>query len=140
MGNRLAPLLAIAYMNKIESRSVNRDIILYKRYIDDILIIGENKAAVDEVFKNLHTDDIRLTREEPDAEGWLAYLNMKIRLKEEGFESEWYRKNIKKDLILREDSAHSVVTKIQTVRNMIKQQNNFLQKIIKKKRTRKFST
>ena len=42
MGNRIAPLLAIAYMNKIEAGSTDRDIILYKRYIDDILIIGRN--------------------------------------------------------------------------------------------------
>ena len=37
MGNRLAALLAIIYMDYIESRCITGDLILYKRYIDDTM-------------------------------------------------------------------------------------------------------
>ena len=45
---------------------------------------------------------------------------MKIRLKEEGFETKWYRKGVKMDLMIRENSAHPMSTKIQTIFNMLK--------------------
>ena len=119
MGNRLAPLLAIAYMNKIERRSIDRDILLYRRYIDDILIIAKSVESLDRVFTNLHTGAIKLSRESPDSDGWLPFLNVAIRIKQGRVETVWYRKQMKKDLIIHANSAHPQRTKLQAVRNML---------------------
>ena len=120
MGNRLAPLLAIAYMDKLERRSVDRDVILYKRYIDDIIVITDSEEKLQKVFNDLHQDNIRLTRESPDDQGWLPYLNMALQFDEDGFKSKWYRKAAKRDLMIRRTSAHPEGVKLQTIKNMIR--------------------
>ncbi|VDP09726.1 unnamed protein product [Heligmosomoides polygyrus] len=40
MGLRIAPLLAIVYLDRIERRSLTQGIVFYKRYIDDVFVIG----------------------------------------------------------------------------------------------------
>ena len=119
MGNRLAPLLAVAFMDRIERNSLSRNVILYKRYIDDILIITKTRESLEEVFHKLHQDDIRLTREMPSSDGWLSFLNFAIRISQGNFESKWFRKVARKDIIINFRSAHPHKTKIQTIRNMI---------------------
>ena len=119
MGNRLAPLLAIAYMDRIERNSIDRDVILYKRYIDDILIIARSQESLTKVFECLHRDAIRLTRESPNSDGWLAFLNLAIRIREGSIETKWYRKLSRKNIIINCKSAHPYRVKVQTIRNMI---------------------
>ena len=106
-------------MNKIKRRCIDRDLILYKRYIDDILVIAKSQRALDETFTRLHVDAIKLSREKPNNEGWLPFLNVDVRILEGRLETKWYRKAMKKDLIIRRDSAHPVRTKMQAARNMI---------------------
>uniref|UniRef100_A0A0M3JA55 Reverse transcriptase domain-containing protein n=1 Tax=Anisakis simplex TaxID=6269 RepID=A0A0M3JA55_ANISI len=78
MGNRLAPLLAITYMDSVERRCIIRDVVLYRRYIDDILIITKEDKCMDSIFSlmNSRTEEIKFTREAPNEEGWLPFLDV----------------------------------------------------------------
>ena len=66
MGNRIAPLLAISYINSLERRCIDRDVILYKRHIDDILIITKTVEDAQERFVKLNGESsIHLTHDLP---------------------------------------------------------------------------
>ncbi|EYC23386.1 hypothetical protein Y032_0015g2620 [Ancylostoma ceylanicum] len=82
MGNRIAPLLAIIFLDHIERMSLTSGILLYKRYIDDVFVIGCDKTEVEKTLKRLNTfdDNISFTIEEPDDDGFLPFLNTKIRI------------------------------------------------------------
>ena len=45
MANHLAPILVTVYMDYIENRTFLNDVILYKRYIDDIIVIAKSKET-----------------------------------------------------------------------------------------------
>ena len=78
MGNRLTPTLAIAYMDYIENRTFLNDVILYKRYIDDVIVIAKSKETLSSVYNSLNDVDhyIKLARETSENE-WLPFLNEK---------------------------------------------------------------
>ena len=78
MGNRLTPTLAIAYMDYIENRTFLNDVILYKRYIDDVIVIAKSKETLSSVYNSLNDVDhyIKLARETSE-NGWLPFLNEK---------------------------------------------------------------
>jgi hypothetical protein len=118
MGNRLAPILAIAYMDYIENQCVLNDLILYKRYIDDTLIIAENQMKLDYVFQTINTIDpnIKFTREKP-TNGWLPFLDTEINIQNQ-VQTKWYRKPMKKNIILHATSAHPSYIKTNVVNAM----------------------
>ena len=103
MENRLAPLLAVAYMDMIEQHGI-RDIVLYKRYIDDILVVEKAGEAVIELFMKLHKENIKLTRSTKDYEGWqLEYCSEIIM---GSSEVKLYRRPSNRDIIIKYHSAH----------------------------------
>ncbi|EYC09186.1 hypothetical protein Y032_0061g3194 [Ancylostoma ceylanicum] len=57
MGIRIAPLLAIIYLDHIEKASVTNGIILYKRYIDDVFAIGSSSPELAATLANLNAQD-----------------------------------------------------------------------------------
>ena len=57
MGNRLAPISAIAYMDYIENCTFLNDVILYRRYIDDIIVIAKSKETLNRVYDSLNDID-----------------------------------------------------------------------------------
>ncbi|EFO85149.1 hypothetical protein CRE_21475 [Caenorhabditis remanei] len=117
MGSRLAPVLAVIYMDTIETPSNVYPTLLYRRYIDDIFVIAESKTTLDDVFLSLNSqaDTIRLTRETP-TEGWLPFLNCEIRHKNDAFSTRWYRKPSNKNILIRFDSCQPKQHKINTIR------------------------
>ncbi|KAK6017298.1 hypothetical protein OSTOST_17183, partial [Ostertagia ostertagi] len=48
MGSRLAPLLAIVFMDSLERQALSSGILYFGRYIDDIFIVGKTRAALRE--------------------------------------------------------------------------------------------
>ncbi|EYB96449.1 hypothetical protein Y032_0150g2759 [Ancylostoma ceylanicum] len=40
MGNRIAPLMVIIFLDHMERISLTAEMLLYKRYSDDVLVIG----------------------------------------------------------------------------------------------------
>ena len=120
MGNRLVPLLAITYMDYIESRCITGDLILYKCYTDDTIVIFCDQITLDNVFNALNEIDtnVKFTREEVDDNGWLPLLDLKLSLKN-GLETTWHRKSMKKNIILNPDSAHPSYTNANTMNALI---------------------
>ncbi|VDO65040.1 unnamed protein product [Heligmosomoides polygyrus] len=57
MGLRIAPLLAIVYLGRIERRSLTQGIVFYKRYIDDVFVIGSSALDLNTTLDNLDSCD-----------------------------------------------------------------------------------
>ncbi|EYC35523.1 hypothetical protein Y032_1035g3455 [Ancylostoma ceylanicum] len=117
MGLRLAPLLAIVYLDRIERMSLTSELIFYRRYIDDVFAIGSTPSALQHVLNNLNSQDpnIRFTVEEPDANGFLPFPNAKVRIRNGSKE---YRKPSSKSIIIHSRSAHPIYMKANVVRNI----------------------
>ena len=93
MGARFSCAFSIAFMHLIESKLVktwfdgdilpNTNLIYYGRYIDDVLIIfdekleGDNSNNILEAFNKMHRN-IKFTLEQVDEEGGLAFLDMQL--------------------------------------------------------------
>jgi hypothetical protein len=124
MGNRLAPLLAIAFMDEIETHTIKRDVMFLGRYVDDIIVVAKTKDILDKVFNaaNAAHATIKLTREVP-INGWLPFLDMLIYISEKGVTTKWYQKAAKKPIMLPANSAHSTITKRNVVENMYHRAN-----------------
>ncbi|EYC31017.1 hypothetical protein Y032_0004g1904 [Ancylostoma ceylanicum] len=46
MGLRLAPLLAIVYLDRIERKSLTTGVVFYKRYIDDVFVVDSSPEVL----------------------------------------------------------------------------------------------
>ncbi|EYC45630.1 hypothetical protein Y032_0421g1170 [Ancylostoma ceylanicum] len=121
MGIRIAPLLAIVYLDHIEKASLTNGIILYKRYIDDVFAIGSSSSELAATLANLNAKDenIEFTVEEPDRDGFLPFLNVNVRICDDTTEIRWYKKRSSKNIILHSRSAHPAYMKANVVRNLI---------------------
>uniref|UniRef100_A0A7I4Z4Z2 Reverse transcriptase domain-containing protein n=1 Tax=Haemonchus contortus TaxID=6289 RepID=A0A7I4Z4Z2_HAECO len=82
MGNRIAPVLAVIFLDHFEKPSLTSGILFYKRYIDDVFVIGTTEEDLVETLKRLNSHDanIRFTREDPGRDGFLPSLNAKTRI------------------------------------------------------------
>ncbi|EYC38018.1 hypothetical protein Y032_0749g2033 [Ancylostoma ceylanicum] len=122
MGIRIAPLLAIVYLDHIEKASLTNGIILYKRYIDDVFVIGSSHSELRSTLTNLNSMDvnIKFTVEEPSRDGFLPFLNTKVRFCNGKADIRWYRKPSSKNIILHSRSAHPTYMKVNVVRNLVK--------------------
>ncbi|EYB90256.1 hypothetical protein Y032_0222g2630 [Ancylostoma ceylanicum] len=121
MGQRLAPVLAICFMSKIEEPVLSRCPLMYCRYIDDCCIVTSTQSEMDECFRilNQQSQYIKLTRETP-RDGWLAYLNIQLMLSNGVVRVKWYRKESSKNIIVHAASAHPTAVKRAVIRNMLK--------------------
>ena len=121
MGQRLAPVLAICFMSRIEEPVLARLPLMYCRYIDDCCVITSTQSEMDACFKilNEQSEYIKLTREEP-RNGWLSFLNTQIKLSEGTVHVKWYRKESSKNILIHANSAHPAAVKRAVIRNMIK--------------------
>ncbi|EYC07846.1 hypothetical protein Y032_0068g165 [Ancylostoma ceylanicum] len=121
MGQRLAPVLAICFMSKIEEPVLSRRPLMYCRYIDDCCIVTSTQSEMDECFRilNQQSQYISFTREKP-CEGWLPYLNTQLMLANGTLHVKWYRKESSKKIILHARSAHPVAVKRAIVGNVFR--------------------
>ena len=119
MGQRLAPVLAVAFMSKVEEPVLGRTPVLYCRYIDDCFIVCSTQAEMDICFEllNHQSEHIKLTREVPK-DNWLAFLNVQVHLSKGVCRTMWYRKPSSKNIIVHFSSAHSSGTKKAIIKNM----------------------
>ncbi|EYC25300.1 hypothetical protein Y032_0012g1812 [Ancylostoma ceylanicum] len=121
MGQRLAPVLAICFMSRIEAPVLTRIPIMYCRYIDDCCVITSTQSEMDECFRilNQQSQYIKLTREKP-SDGWLPFLNTQISLSGGQVRVKWYRKESCKNILIHARSAHPIAMKRAVIRNMFK--------------------
>ncbi|VDO40384.1 unnamed protein product [Haemonchus placei] len=122
MGNRIAPVLAVIFLDHIEKSSLTSGILFYKRYIDDVFIIGTTEEDLVETLERLNSHDanITFTREDPGRDGFLPFLNAKTRISEGHKEHLWYRKSASSNILLHSRSAHPAYMKANVVRNLLK--------------------
>ncbi|VDL72936.1 unnamed protein product [Nippostrongylus brasiliensis] len=101
MGQRLAQVIAIAFMSKLEEPVIERRPLLYCRYIDDCFIVCATQNEMDVCFDllNNQAEHIKLTREKP-TDRWLPFLNTQICLARGRFHTRWYRKPSNKNICL----------------------------------------
>lgn len=59
LGNRIAPLLAIAFLDHIEKASLTKGIIFYKRYTDDVFATGSSYSELATTFAKLNSMESR---------------------------------------------------------------------------------
>ncbi len=126
MGNRLAPILAILYMDRIENQAIYSDLSLsvsiYSRYIDDCLTPASNPEEATFIQNKLNSQDpaIHFEIELPDKDGFLPFLNTKIKVNESGIvETGWYTKSANKSLTLNKKSNHPEHMKQACISNTI---------------------
>ncbi|EYB97674.1 hypothetical protein Y032_0138g2050 [Ancylostoma ceylanicum] len=121
MGQRLAPVLAIRFMSKVEEPVLARMPQMYCRYIDDCCIITSTQSEMDECFRilNQQSQYIKFTRETPE-DGWLPYLNAKVKLSNGILKMKWYRKESSKNILINARSAHPTAIKRAVIRNMFR--------------------
>ncbi|EYB95680.1 hypothetical protein Y032_0157g3209 [Ancylostoma ceylanicum] len=120
MGLRLAPLLAIVYLDRIERKSLTTSVVFYKRHIDDVFVVGSSPEVLQEVLNNLNSHDpnIKFTIEEPDPNGFLPFLNTKVCIQDGLNEFGWYKKPSSKNIIIQSGSAHPIYMKANVVRSI----------------------
>jgi len=94
MGNRIAPILAIAFMHSLKSRALFCNPKVYVRYVDDMFIVVDSEEALQSLFVHLNSqnENIKFTMERPNEQGWLAFLDTEVRVSGERFETRWYSK------------------------------------------------
>ena len=112
MGNRIAPLIAIIYMHILESKllaTYQLKPTIYKRYIDDILIVwphGKDTLLEFLNYFNKAEETIKFTMETNEDNGWLNYLRFSLRPEDGFIERKFYRKPSTRPLFIRADSHH----------------------------------
>ncbi|VDP44783.1 unnamed protein product [Heligmosomoides polygyrus] len=121
MGQRLAPVLAVAFMSKVENPILERVPTLHCRYIDDCFILCSTQPELDTCFEllNQQPEHIKLTRKSP-TENWLAFLNVELHLAYGTIKTRWYRRPSIKNILIHYRSAHPSSTKAGIIRNMFR--------------------
>lgn len=111
MGARFAPPFAIIFMHYIEKIAISnipRHLrpILFLRYIDDIFMLFLKYLSKQQILQIFNSVDpsVKFTLEEPDNEGWLAFLDTAVKLCEYGILYKWYIKKVHSGNLLRIDS------------------------------------
>ena len=99
MGNRLAPILAILFMDRIKNQAIYSDqalsLPLYYRYVDDCITPASGPDESVKIQDELNSQDpsIRFEIELPGEDGFLPFLNTKIKVNESGtVETGWHTK------------------------------------------------
>ena len=121
MGSRIAPPLAIVFMNAVESLILASDKILqpalYMRYIDDVIgIWTHGSQALDEFFHfiNHFHKSLKFTIERTDTNPYnqIPFLDTLLTIRPSGiFTTELYIKPMAAPIILHYESAHPKQTK-----------------------------
>ena len=133
MGNRLAPMLAILGQNarfkdRIENQAIYSDqalsLPLYYRYIDDCITPASGPDEAVKIQDKLNSQDpsIRFEIELPGKDGFLPFLNTKVKVNESGtVETGWHTKSANKGIMLNAKSHHPEQIKRAAIGNTMHQ-------------------
>jgi len=123
MGSRIAPILAILAVDKLERTSIYADTsintIFYRRYVDDSLILLNNKTDAEKILANLNNthQSLKFELECPSAENSINILDCCIKIAANGeLQIGFFEKKAKKPLFLHQQSAQPQMTKQACVR------------------------
>ena len=124
MGNRLAPILANLFLDRIENKAIYADlsISLFYRYFDDCIAPASSYEEAYKIQNHLNCQEpsIRYEIELPGEDGFLPFLNTKVRVNDSGIvETGWYTKPANKGLMLNAKSHHPEHIKHAVINNTI---------------------
>ena len=124
MGNRLAPIFAIFFPDRIENQAIYADLSLslFYRYIDDCITPASSFEEAHMIQNHLNSQEpsIRYEIELPGEDGFLPCLNTKVKVNESGFvETGWYTKPANKGLMLYANSNHPDHVKRAVINNTV---------------------
>ncbi|EYB87784.1 hypothetical protein Y032_0257g399 [Ancylostoma ceylanicum] len=122
MGSCIAPILAITFLDHIERASLTSEILHYKRYIDDVFVIRTTEMEVEATLEKLNLFDphVSFTVERPNDEGYLPFLNTKIRLTSGRKEYVRHKKAESANILVHSRSAHQQFIKTNVIQNLMK--------------------
>ncbi|EYC13496.1 hypothetical protein Y032_0043g749 [Ancylostoma ceylanicum] len=122
LGNRIAPILAIIFLDYVERMTLTSGILLYKKYIDDVFVMGTTEVEVGTLFEKLNSFDpnVSFTMERRDDDGYLPFLNTKVRLIGGQKEHLWHKREVSANILVHARSAHPHFFKANEVRNLIR--------------------
>ena len=123
MGNNISAILAILYMDRLERQVITsfHQLGLYKRYVDDIFILTDDKEAADEIHTRINNVDPHIKFEiEHPVNGALSLLDFTVTLQRDG-EAHFcfYRKEAKKNTFIHRRSAMPEACKTNSIMNEI---------------------
>ena len=124
MENRLAPILAILLIDRIENQAIYADLSLslYYRYIDDCIAPASSSEEARQIQNHLNSQDSSICYEIelPGEDGFLPFLNTKVKVNDSGIvEIGWYTKPAIKGLMLNAKSNHPDHVKCAVINNTI---------------------
>ena len=124
MGNRLAPILAILFLDRIENQAIYADlsISLFYPYFDDCIAPASSYEEAYKIQNHLNCQEpsICYEIELPGEDGFLPFLNTKVRVNDSGIvETGWYTKPANKGLMLNAKSHHPEHIKHAVINNTI---------------------
>ena len=119
MGSNLGPTMAAFAMHMLEA-NIGRKPIYYKRYVDDIFAIFENKNDSEEFFKRLnilHTD-IKFTMEEEN-NNVIEFLDMQLIKSDNKILIKWLMKKTNTGTYLHKTAYSPMSHKLAAMRSLI---------------------
>lgn len=124
MGSPLSGIISEIFLQNLEDKVIEtiikkHNIKLYRRYVDDIILICEENRVNDIVhdFNNLH-NKLNFTYEKEETQT-LNYLDICLRRRNNKIEFSIYRKNTFTDTVIHKNSNHPYKQKIAAFNNMI---------------------
>ena len=121
MGSRIAPVLAILFMDSLERRhlyyGLDSDPLLYLRYVDDTIILVKDLENAHNLCQRLNSIHpmIKFTMDVPNEDGFVPFLDIQVRVRSGTVQYKYYQKQTKKDLFINVSSAVSQNVKRNTV-------------------------
>jgi len=123
MGSRIAPILAILAVDKLERATIYADLsittIFYKRYVDDSLIVVKTKTDAENILSQLNSahQSLKFELESPSNKNSINILDCSITIAASGdLQISFFEKKAKKPLFLNEKSAQPQAAKQACVR------------------------
>ena len=122
MGSRIAPVLAIIVLDKLENMHIYNNpytnLQVYKRYIDDIFTIMPNTQSevVLNYLNNIHPT-LKFEMELPKDDGFLYLLDTAVKINSDGdLYYKFFQKEAKKDIFINFNSSQPTSMKYNAIR------------------------
>ena len=124
MGNSVSAILAILFMDNIERQALStfHQIGLYKRYIDDVLILTTDRETADLIFYKMNNwrKCIKFEIEHPDQNNAISLLDFNVKINDGQVSFCFYKKLAKKNTFPHAKSAIPQECKQNAIRNELK--------------------
>ena len=124
MGNSTSAILAILYMDRLEAQAIStcRLIGFYRRYVDDILVITNDKDSAEAIltFMNNADPNIKFEIEHPTDSNSISLLDFRVTIQRNGdAEFCFFKKMAKKNVFPHSNSAIPQGCKTNAIKNEV---------------------